>query len=94
MKPTCISIEIPIIYSVSIDLEDECEKLPENPTRQDVLRLLSKEHFDQWYESLMTGLYTDWDKESYVQSWRTDSYLHGRAQIKIDLWDGTKNTQI
>ena len=94
MKPTCISIEIPIIYSGYIDLEDECEKLPENPTRQDVLKLLTKEHFDQWYESLMEGLCTDWDKESYVQSWRDDDDWNGRAQIEIDLWDGTKNTQI
>ena len=83
MKPDSIELEIPIIYSANIELEDECEKLPDNPTRQDVLRLLTKEHFDKWYDSLMEGLYADWDKESYVQSWREDNDWDGRAKIKI-----------
>ena len=43
---------------------------------------------------LMEGLCTDWDKESYVQSWRDDDDWNGRAKIQIDLWDGTKKTQI
>ena len=89
MKIDQLDLHIPLDYCGTIVLEDEIESLPENFTRKDVLKLITRNHFEQWMESVMDGMCASWDKESFVESWQKDNASDHR-KIAITA-DGTDN---
>ena len=82
-----IELHIPLDYEGTITLEEEIESLSEDFTREDLLALISKAHFDEWLDSVINGIHANWDKESFVKAWQKDNASDHR---KIDIYaDGT-----
>ena len=88
MKLSAIELHIPLDYEGTITLEEGIESLSENFTREDVLGLITEEHFDEWRDSAINGISADWDKRSLVKAWQKDNASDHR---KIDIYaDGTE----
>ena len=81
-------MEIPLdVRTGYICLQDEeaLATLPENPTRKDILGLLTVQHFEEWMESIMDGMCASWDKGSYVNAWHKDDACdHQKIQITAE----------
>ena len=88
-------MEIPMdVRTGYICLEDEeaLATLPENPTRKDILGLLTVEHFEEWMESIMDGMHASWDKDSFVNAWHKDNACdHQKITIKAEGDDADGN---
>lgn len=77
-----------------ICLEDEeaLATLPENPTRKDILGLLTDWHFDEWMDSIMDGMCASWDTDSFVNAWQKDNACdHAKITIKAEGYDADGN---
>jgi hypothetical protein len=77
-----------------ICLEDEeaLATLPENPTRKEILGLLTVEHFEEWMDSIMDGMCASWDKDSFVNAWHKDNACdHQKITIKAEGDDADGN---
>lgn len=85
MKFHTTEMEIPMdvrIGYICLEGEEVFAVLPENPTREDILGLLTLEHFEEWMEAIMEGMCASSDKDSFVNAWRKDDACdHKKIEI-------------
>ena len=83
-----IELHIPLDYEGTITLEVEIELFSEDFAREDVLALIAKAHFDEWLDSVINGIHSDWDITSFVKAWQKDN---ASAHRKIDIYADGKD---